>query len=229
MAANLAGLGRLEPPDRDKDLDYLLPRRTAQAKAITYRMWFSPEVLDQGSTPQCASYSGIKWLTSHPVINIAPWPPEWLYKEAQKVDEWPGEDYDGTSVRAVFKVLKREGFVSEYRWAFDLETVVNHVLTVGPLVMGTLWDADLANPDRWGYIRPGPDIDRVQEGHAWTIIGANRKRPNPGEGTIGAVRIINSWGDKWGDKGRAWMSFQSLAKLIKLRGEACAASEVKRV
>ena len=33
----------------------------------------------------------------------------WLYHEAQKVDEWPGEDYDGTSVRAGLDILRKRG------------------------------------------------------------------------------------------------------------------------
>jgi hypothetical protein len=33
----------------------------------------------------------------------------WLYHEAQKVDEWPGEDYDGTSVRAGLDILRTRG------------------------------------------------------------------------------------------------------------------------
>ena len=33
----------------------------------------------------------------------------WLYHEAQKVDEWPGEDYEGTSVRAGLDILRVRG------------------------------------------------------------------------------------------------------------------------
>ena len=72
----------------------------------------------------------------------------------QALDEWPGEDYDGTSVRAFYKWLKVKGFITEYRWAFDCETVINHVLGIGPVQMGTIWDESMSNPDRWGYIYP---------------------------------------------------------------------------
>lgn len=221
----LAGLGRL--PSRDeRDQNYLLPKRREAAKPITHRTWYSKGVLDQGGTSQCVAYSGIKYLTSAPIMN-KPLDPFTLYKDCQRNDEWPGEDYDGTSVRALFKVFKQMGIVSEYRWAFDFETVVNHVLTTGPVVMGTLWDASLSNPDRFGYIAPGPGIEREDAGHAWTVIGANRLRRNP-DGTKGALRMIQSWGDSWGPhKGRAWITFQDLDKLIKLDGEACVATEVK--
>jgi hypothetical protein len=105
------------------------------------------------------------------------------------VDEWPGEDPDsGTSVRALFKVLKRIGYVREYRWAYDVETLVQQVLAVGPVVMGTSWFYDMMDPDRWGYIQP---TGSSMGGHAWLIIGASRTRVNPDK-TIGAVRMINS-------------------------------------
>jgi hypothetical protein len=221
---NLIGTGR-RPSKDARDRNYPIPNRRSAAKAITQKTWYSKGVLDQGNTSQCVAYSGVKYLTTAPVMN-KPLVPLEIYKECLKVDEWPGEDLEnGTSVRALFKVLKRRGLVTEYRWAFDCETVVNHVLTTGPVVMGTLWDAELSNADHHGYIAPGKDIANEQDGHAWLVIGANRKRKNP-DRSIGAARMINSWGPNWNGSGRAWMSFKDLDKLIKLDGEACVATEV---
>lgn len=223
--SNSSGLGRRVSKDA-RDHDYLIPRRRAEASTITQRTWYSKGVLDQGNTSQCVAYSGVKYLTTAPIYN-KPLVPFDLYRECLVVDEWPGEDLEnGTSVRALFKVFKRKSLVTEYRWAFDVEPVINHVLTTGPVVMGTLWDADLSNPDRYGYIAPGPDIEKEWGGHAWLIIGANRKRKNP-DRSVGAVRMINSWGDNWGpQRGRAWLSFKHLDALIKLDGEACVATEI---
>lgn len=176
---------------------------------------------------------GIKYLTAYPINNHPKEQPEDIYRECLKVDEWEGEDWDGgTSVRALFKVLKRLGYVSEYKWAFDAETVVNHLLTRGPVVMGTDWTRDMFTPDvRTGYISAtGPN----EGGHGYTLVAANRKRRNPDksdehpEGTIGAVRMVNSWGREWGPQhGRAWLTFSDLDKLIKADGEACVSTELK--
>lgn len=195
---------------------------TPATPTVTARTWYSPGVMDQGATSECVGYSGVKYLTTAPVYN-KPLDPHELYKECQRTDEWPGEDYDGTSVRGLFKALKRRGLVSGYKWAFEYELVVNHILTAGPVVMGTVWPMEMFTPDRHGYIEPkGEDAG----GHAWLIIGANRNRRNP-DGTRGAVRMINSWGDGWAQNGRAWITFNNLDWLIKEDGEACVATEVK--
>jgi hypothetical protein len=216
---SLAGLGRLRAPD-PRDRQYLLQRPRS---VPSHRTWYGGPILDQGGTSQCVAYAGVKYLLASPVINKAI-DPEPLYRECQRVDEWPGEDYDGTSVRALFKVLKAKGYIQEYRWAFDAETVIAHVLAAGPVVVGTDWTWGMMDPDRHGYIAPeGESLG----GHAWTIIGANRTRRNP-DGTKGAVRMVNSWGPNWGNQnGRAWVTFGDLGKLIAAWGEACVAVEVK--
>lgn len=197
----------------------------SQALGVQQKYWTSPGVLDQRDTSMCVGFSAFKWLTSFPIKNVPALTPQDLYHQAQLIDEWPGEDYDGTSVRAAFKVLRSLGYVSEYRWATNLEGVVNHLLTVGPVVVGTEWTEGMFMADTFGYI---DDIGgRSVGGHAYLLVGANRKRWSP-NGT-GAVRILNSWGPNWSDKGRAWMSFKCLDWLLGLNGEACTAQEIKKL
>lgn len=217
----LAGLGRLSQPD-ERDKKYLLPRNAA-AKSLTQRYWTAFPAMDQGGTSQCVGYSGYQWLTASPVRNMPKFEPENLYYAAQDVDEWPGTNYEGTSVRALFKVLKARGLVAEYRWAFDAETVIDHLLTRGPVVVGTDWTTGMFMADKEGYI---DDIGSASVGgHAYLLIGANRNRKKK-NGTKGAVRVLSSWGTKWADGGRAWLSFKALDELIKRNGEACTATEI---
>jgi len=172
--------------------------------------------MDQGRTSQCVAYACTKWLTTSPVIN-RPVDPAALYHEAQLLDVWEGENYDGTSVRAGMKALQRRGLISEYRWATAAEDVISYVLESGPVVMGTTWTSGLSMPDRRGFI--SFDGDNLG-GHAWLIVGASRK--------LGAVRMINSWGSRWGNEGgRAWVSFEDLDRLIQDWGEAAVATEVR--
>jgi hypothetical protein len=64
------------------------------------------EFYDQGNEGACVGF-GVSRLASF--LNSKLYDARWLYHEAQKVDEWPGEDYDGTSVRAGLDVLRTRG------------------------------------------------------------------------------------------------------------------------
>ena len=154
-------LGRLPKPDeRDSRflMSSLLPK---QLPGITYKYWWpSGWWGDQGQYPQCVAYSWTHWLASGPITQktkrvggVAPFDPVFLYNEAQKIDEWPGEDYDGTSVRAGAKVLKNAGFIGGYSWAWDIGTTVNALLTLGPVVVGTWWTRDMFYPNTEQYVQ----------------------------------------------------------------------------
>jgi hypothetical protein len=61
---------------------------------------------DQGNEGACVGFSESRMMSQ---LNRKRYDAEWLYHQAQKSDEWPGEDYDGTSVRAGFDVLRTIG------------------------------------------------------------------------------------------------------------------------
>lgn len=54
----------------------------------------------------CGGYAGSRMMS---LINRRFYDGMALYKAAQKVDEWPGENYAGTSIRAVCDVLRLQG------------------------------------------------------------------------------------------------------------------------
>lgn len=220
---NLAPLGRLKSKDKD-DHKFLLPPRKRGEELPTRRMWYSKGVLDQGNTPECVGHAARKYLDAGPVINKGGPDQHLLYQLAQMNDEWPGEGYEGTSVRGVMKAMRQLGFCGYYQWAFDVETVVKHVLMTGPMVMGTDWHVDMFTPDRHNYVEP---IGEVAGGHSWLIIGVDRYRRHPTTGAIGAARCLNSWGDNWADKGRFWITLADLDKLIRADGEAALGTENK--
>ena len=228
----LEGLGRL--PAIDERSHYSRYAMAAPQTTLAFRNWLSPRwqewprVLDQGGTSECVAYSATKFLLTHPIVNRPQESCNSFYKRCQQIDEWPGEDYDGTSVNASMKILKQDGLISGYTWAFEMEPVRRHVLEIGPVCVGTDWTIDMFTPDRWGYIWP---TGAAAGGHAYLIIGASNRRNNP-DGSKGAFRIINSWGPKWGPhNGRAWISYGVMEKLIrglgKWPGEAAAPVEVQ--
>ena len=229
----LAGLGRLHVPD-ERDLRYplaaALPRESTWMKPWRYHR--TPGfVLDQGSTSQCVAYSARMYmLTSDTQRNVQDLPnghsEASFYRLCQQNDEWPGEEptYAGTSVRAAAKMLKAAGAISEYRWAWDAATVAQHLLQVGPVMLGTTWTMDMFRPDRNGFIRP---TGSNAGGHAYLAVGVNTVAENP-DGSVGRVRCINSWGPRWGPHvGRFNLSLRDLDTLLLDYGEACVAVERK--
>lgn len=61
---------------------------------------------DQGSEGACVGFGESRMMS---LLNRKRYDARWLYHEARKVDEWPGEDYDGTSLRAGFDILRTVG------------------------------------------------------------------------------------------------------------------------
>jgi hypothetical protein len=172
---------------------------------------------DQGDTPHCVGYSWAHWFEDGPVLHIGRPPkikPNKIYENAQRLDEWAGEDYEGTSVRGGVKYLKSVGAVRSYYWAFDINTIAQYILNYGPVVVGTDWTDGMFEPDKTGLIRASGSI---AGGHAYVLNGVDTRTKR--------FRIKNSWGRSWGVQGHAFIRFSDMATLIARQGEACVAKE----
>ncbi|MFW5847668.1 MAG: C1 family peptidase [bacterium] len=219
------GLGRIHVEDK-RDENFLMKSMIPLEKEKKFYKYWHPSIWwgNQRASPHCVGYSWVHWLTEGPITQKKsrkstdiPYDPSKLYYEAQKVDQWEGENYDGTSVRAGAKILKQRGFISEYRWAWTIEDVIDGLLYAGPLVVGTFWTEGMFFPDDDGIITA---TGQTAGGHAYLLDGINTKR--------GIIRIKNSWGREWGNKGFAYISIDDMAKLISYQGEACLAVEIDK-
>ena len=210
------GLGRLLSFD-PRDQRFLMAAAAPLEVTRDSAFWEIGSILDQGDTYECTAYSAENLLLAGPVKNPMYLTPHQLYKLNQMNDEWAGEDYNGSSVRAAMKVLQAAGLISEYVWAFDADTVRRWLLMRGPVVVGTNWYRGMNTPDRkTGFIRVS---GRAVGGHAYLLRGADDRILCP-DRTKGAVRIAQSWGLGWGQKGLAWLSYKDLDGLVKNHGEA---------
>lgn len=169
------------------------------------RVWDCPVALDQGREGACVGYAGAHFYGSEdriqPITNRLA---KRFYREAQKVDEWPGENYEGTSVNGLMAYLRAQGLVGKYRWVFDLETLKRTLSHVGPVIVGCEWREECSYPDQWGFI----DFDGpAQGGHATCWRGINVEEEY--------FLIQQSWGPKHGLRGAVKMRFDDAAELLR--------------
>lgn len=197
--------GRVHKPD-ERDKKYRI-KRCKIDRAVRY--WPNRVHLNQGSTPACVGYAWAHWLLNAPItqcVNALG-----IYEIARRFDEYYGENYEGTSVRAGADVLRMLGFVTEYRWAWTLPPVIETLLDKGPIVAGVNWREDMMEPDANGFIHA---TGAAVGGHAILLNGVNL--------TEQKIRVHQSW-----DWCKAWISFADMKRLLSDDGECCLAIEAK--
>jgi hypothetical protein len=226
-------LGRLEPTDFVHIDKY--PLRSIQAETVetAERLLKLPYQYrpryDQGEEGACVGFSE-SWAMS--MSNRKFYDAFWLYNEAKKIDEWAGEDYDGTSVRAGFDVLRKVGHkqlhdprhthhidltegIQANRWAYTVDEMRTAVQGGTPVVMGTNWYSSFDSPQSRGkgpqqeFWVPETNLGRIRGGHAWCIYGVSDKRQ--------AFKMVNSWGKAYP---LTWFPYETVERLLREYGEA---------
>lgn len=187
----------------------------AEPRTKTWRRF--PRAFNQGRTSECVLYSGKGLLNTQPINHGNIWYKRLLlkttpvYKLAQTLDQWPGEDYDGTSCLAGAKALQQLDWIDSYRWCFGLEDVLRTVSWYGPVQIGISWYNSMFSTDADGFLTVNPSSG-LAGGHAVEIHGIDVEHE--------FVVITNSWGTSWGDRGRCYMRWSDLDTLLADWGEA---------
>lgn len=226
-------LGRVvqfDPRSRNYPVRALLtPVQLAKLRSYT---WSIGETLDQGQEGSCVGHGIAHEIAARPVVGSADHTKALeIYHQAQTLDEWPGESYEGTSVLAGMKAATAMGYYDEYRWAFGLEDLVSAVGYRGPAVLGINWYSAMFSPDADGFIHVG---GTVAGGHCILMRGIKIRWASRVHSGIDGVDLDasyallhNSWGPGWGDNGDAKLSLRDLSRLLGEGGEA--AIPVRRI
>lgn len=203
-------------PSRDpRNRNFL---RAVTGKPLVRKTWRLDYRLDQGQEGACVGFGWAHRLDAAPRRrHLNGLDAFAFYYRARELDEYPGEDYEGSSVLGGAKAVQEKGLISSYRWAYDLQNVLQALSHEGPVVMGTNWLADMFEPRTDGYLQVAGSL---AGGHCWLLRGIDPAK--------GRVTMSNSWGRSWGLKGDAYLTFDDLGILLEDGGEACIPVETPR-
>ncbi len=202
--------GVYAPPNINKKLDIFKP-------------W---NFLDQGRQNSCCAYTvnRIMMIYYHKLYNA-----NWLYAQAQKIDEIAGEKDKGTTLRAVFKILMTKGIpyagsntpspyegIWEYRWATNVDQMRLAISDGNPVALCTQWWTSFDKPHKdshgnFWYAEPSDNWGKVRTRHCVTLVEASDDKE--------AFGVVNSWGSRWP---YSYIPYDSLGRLM--YGDTTAAS-----
>lgn len=228
--------GRIYAPDV-RDANYPMERalramKRAELKVRTQAPRRGP-TLDQDG-PRCVKFSIATSLSAQPMhytnvegvsvkrVEVEVEGHRDLYDYAQYHDEWPGADYDGTSVRAGMQYIchPQVALASNYVWARTWEELIDYIKRVGsaPPVLGIDWTEGMDNPVKIGndyYIEP---TGRVLGGHAICALWFDKKRD--------ALKLQQTWGKSYASNGIVYLKREHAQTVIFMwNGEAASYTE----
>lgn len=177
--------------------------------------------LNQGTEGACTGFGAehVRALSPHPQ-RVSNESARAIYHRARFLDEWEGEDYEGSSVNGAMKAEREAGNIKEWRWCWSLKELDHALSYHGAVEAGTWWWTGMWQPDSQGLIHT---TGYKEGGHAYAISGKRTLA-----GGLKQYWIDNSWGPGWGVDGGAWISEFDLEQLLTDDGEFACPLKVRR-
>jgi hypothetical protein len=175
-------------------------------------------VLDQGNLGSCTGNACVGALGTDPIYPTVPanvtldeHEAVALYSAATLVDPYPGSyppDDTGSDGLSAATAARNLGLASGFTHAFTLNALLTGLQT-GPAMIGSVWLTGMDTPTSSGMIRA---TGSVRGGHEYVADEIDVDRQ--------VIGITNSWGDSYGLRGRAYLSWSDMALLLEQDGDA---------
>ncbi len=201
------------------------------------RAWYN-----QGNEGACVGFGTSQSLTIQMSMlsgHLMKYDAEWLYLQAQLVDEWPETPpEEGSSVRAAMDVLRKIGAmlvryghklpgegIASNQWATTVDEMRTAIANGQPVTLGINWYDNFDNPVHKGreyWIGEG-DLGRVRGGHCLCECGASDDREAfLWSNSWGALKLAKGkWPDNWaGGYPLVWVPYRTVERLLNEYGEA---------
>lgn len=214
-------LGRhVEHDPRSRKFAYEPVMRASDLRTVHYRRY---GVLDQGDLGSCTGNAAAGAINTDPIHPrhtklLTEVQAVSIYSLATKLDPWPGEyppEDTGSSGLAAAKALQMKGHITSYRHAFSMEEALS-ALMLKPVITGVNWYEGFDNPAPDGLVNIAGE---VRGGHEFEIIGFQTGR-NWSKGLEDSLVIaVNSWGYRWGKKGRFMFTVATWRQLLAENGD----------
>lgn len=197
-----------------RSLRFLAPRKDPATLTSVRHMVHIP-ILDQGDVGSCTGHAGTAALGSDPFWTGAqsfltdPHDPHeyavMLYSQATMLDPWPGQwepDDTGSDGLSIAKALKARGLISGYQAATSLEAALT-ALAQRVVIVGTSWYSGMYEVAADGRMNVS---GATLGGHEFALDELDVENER--------VWMRNSWGESYGLRGRAWMGWEDLRRLL---------------
>jgi hypothetical protein len=208
-------LGRLIEHDPRSRAFSFAPRAEVPIVRKTWRRYGA--TLDQGSVGACTGFAAAHAMNSTPNYvagegTLKNTHALSIYQTATILDEFPGTyppSDTGSSGLGACKALQSMALITEYRWAFGFDHLLQSLMH-SPVMVGTWWYSEMFYPYLGSRLVVGGER---AGGHEYLISGVASVKDR-------LLWVQNSWGTGWGLNGRALMRFEDLDRLLREDGDA---------